>query len=167
MRINLLASTAVLTTTFAAGCSPGSPLSPAPPTQTVSPIQALVSVVIEDAFAIVHPEQGGRFSYEVRFLLRETSGRGGATVFRVAVFGPTDESRTGVECWREQVQMRIPPGGVLDIFHTDAGAKALSYCGPVSEGTTANPSLAVSVFFNGEDGSAGRVDARITSLRQP
>ena len=181
-RIALLASAAVLTSTFAAGCSEGSPSSPAPPTSTVAPSplppvpenpsspqspEALAFVVIEDAFAIVHPQQGGRFGYEARFLLRETSGRGGATVYRVVVFGPTasDVNPTGVECWRDRV--RVPPGGSLDTFHSDAGATWLAYCGAGSGGTTATPTLAVQVFFRDDEGRAASIYTKITSLRQP
>jgi len=161
------------------GCSQGSlspegptriPLpTPLPtPTPTPGPVPAPIdattnaSVAIEDASAIVHPD-GARFGYEVRFLLRETGGRSGATVQRVVVYGPSGSDETGPGCWRDS--LRVPPGGVLDTFHTDAGQYWLAYCSPGSGGVVRTPSLTITVRFADDDGRVGEVQSKIDRLR--
>ena len=151
------------------GCSQGS-LAPASPTRiplptpTPGPIDATTnaSVTIEDASAIIHPD-GARFGYEVRFLLRETGGRSGATVQRIAFYGPDGSDETGPGCWRDS--LRVPPGGVLDTFHTDAGQYWLAYCSPGSGGPVRTPSLSIVVTFTDDDGRVGEVGSKIDRLR--
>jgi hypothetical protein len=153
------------------GCS-GSPSTPAGPTPVpFSPTQpqppppsnpSSASVVIENPFAIVHSE-GSRFGYAVRFLLRETSGASGATIERIVIYGPFGSDETGPVCWKDQ--LRVPAGGALDTFYTDAGAQWLSYCGPGSGGTTASPALVAEVTFRDDRGVVGSMSVPVTSLR--
>jgi hypothetical protein len=119
-------------------------------------------VTIDDAFAIVHNE-GSRFGYAVRFLLRETGGTSGATIDRIVVYGPSGSDETGVKCWRDT--LRVPAAGELDTFYTDAGADWLLYCGPGSGGYDARPSLYVAVTFRDDSGGVGSVGAPISTLR--
>ena len=141
--------------------------SPGPSTQTppkVPPVtnNSDASVTAEDSFAIVRPSGSG-FGYEVRFLLREISGRSGATINRIVVYGPTGTDETGAGCWREK--LRVPPMGSLDTFHTEEGSNWLLYCGPGSAGTTASPVLHVIVTFTDDFGVAGSISFPIASLR--
>jgi len=156
---------------FLVGCnSPSFPPTPSPIPESVAtptpvprptnPSSALVT--IENAFAIVSPD-GSRFGYGVRFLLRETGGRSGATIDRVVVYGPSGSDETDPGCWR--ASLRVPPEGELDTFYTDAGAAWLSYCGPGSGGHTASPVLHIVVTFRDDKGVVGSVDAPIPTLR--
>jgi hypothetical protein len=124
-------------------------------------------VVIESAFAIVHRqplgEPPGYYGYELRFLLRETSGRSGATVERIVIYGPSGSDETGPGCWRDQ--LRVPPGGVLDTFHTDVGSLWLLYCGPGTGGFTATPSLMIRVTLKDDAGATSTVDQWIATFR--
>jgi hypothetical protein len=140
---------------------PSSPTQPAPtPPPTTNPSSA--SVVIEDPFAIVRSD-GSRFGYDVRFLLRETSGASGATIERIVIYGPSGSDETGSICWKDQI--RVPAGGALDTFYTDAGAQSLTYCGPGSGGTTASPVLAAAVTFRDDSGVVGSITVPVASLR--
>ena len=163
------------------GCSsqqtPVGPINPLipPPTRDVStpkppppppdgPTQA--AVVIESAYAIVSQpprESSGYYGYGVRFLLRETSGRSGATVERILIYGPSGSDEAGPGCWGDQ--LRVPPGGVLDTFYTDAGALWVLYCGPGSGGFTPKPSLMIRVTLKDDAGATSTVDQWITALR--
>jgi hypothetical protein len=99
----------------------------------------------------------------VRFLLRETGGSSSAIVHDIAVYGPTGTDHTGSSCWRDT--LRVPPGGTLDTFYTDAGAGWLLYCGPGTGGNTATPTLYVVVGFTDDKGVAGSVGAQISTVR--
>ena len=141
--------------------------SPRPSTNTppqIPPVANSSSATIEavDPFAIVH-RAGSWFGYGVRFLLRETGGRSGATITRIVVYGPSGSDETGPGCW--QTPLRVPPLGTLDTFHTDEGANWLLYCGPGSGGTTASPSLYVIVTFADDVGSSGSIGFPIASFR--
>lgn len=171
-----LASVVVLALLIATGCdsgprSPITPTEPGPPPTTPAPPAmpppalpsfdaslSSASIVIEDAFAKVHPD-GNRFGYEVRFLLRETSGRSAATITEVTVYGPEGSDITGPGCWRETVQVKA--GGSLDLFHTDAGQRHLVYCAPGSGGQTRTPNLTVAVSFVDANGQPGTVGASV------
>jgi hypothetical protein len=162
---------ALIVGSWAIGCSE-SPTTPAripqslpalqrPPIATPSnPSNALVTV--DDPLAIVHNE-GSRFGYAARFLLRETGGMSGATIDRVVVYGPSGSDETGVGCWRDT--LRVPAKGELDTFYTDAGANWLGYCGPGSGGYDATPSLYVVVTFRDDSGVVGSIGGQISTLR--
>lgn len=157
----------VATLMAGAGCGdpPTKPSLSSTPTPTPTPKDsAAASYVIENAFAIVHPlayPLGSGFGYEVRFLLRETTGRGSAIVEEVAVAGPNGTDLTGPGCWHDD--LRVPAGGTLDTFYTDAGSSWLGYCGPGSGGSTPTPSLTIKVTLN--DGTAFTIQQQVVSLR--
>jgi hypothetical protein len=118
--------------------SPPTPARPADPSRPVpEPVvtnPSSASVVIEDPFAIVSRD-GSRFGYAVRFLLREVKGASGATIQRIVIYSPLGSDEASAVCWRDT--LRLPPGGTLDTFSTDDGARWLGYCGPGSGGDTA------------------------------
>ena len=144
--------------------------SPTPASLTPSPLPAAAapsvpaslpraSVVIEQLSVLVQRNQrGDPFLYEPRFRLRETGGQSGATIQNVAVIGMTgDSDNTGPSCWRDT--LRVPPGGILETFYTDAGVNGLSYCAPSSSGATETVVLRVVVTFTDDDGRSGVVEA--------
>ena len=100
-----------------------------------------------------------RFGYHVRFQLRETSGNSGATLQDVfvgdAVSGGGDH--TGPGCWGQA--LRVPPGGTLDTFYTDAGVAWLSYCAVGMAHPSQN--VLVVVKFEDDDGRSGSVVATL------
>jgi len=152
------------------GCSqlPAAPASPTrihTPAPLPDPLDAITnaSVAIEDASAIVRQEGGARFGYEVRFLLRETGGHSGATVQKIIVYGPDGSDETGPGCWG--ASLRVPPGGALETFYTDAGQYWLAYCAPGSGGPVRTPSLTIGVTFTDDDGRVGEVRSNIDRLR--
>ena len=158
------AAVAVIAGVLLTGCnSPVSPSLPppgAPPASLDNPSNALVT--IEGAFAYITP-QSAWFGYAPRFLLRETSGRSGATVEHIVVSHQSGADAAGPSCWRDA--LRVPAGGQLDTFHTEAGAGWLLYCAPGSGGPISRPELRVIVTFRDDNGIAGSVSARITDLR--
>ena len=79
------------------------------------------------------------------------------------IYGPFGSDQTGPGCWRDQ--LRVPAGGALDTFYTDAGAQWLGCCGPGSGGTTASPALAAEVTFRDDSGVVGSISVPVTSLR--
>jgi len=158
----------------------GSPVPPTPtptptPTSTPAPSGTSTPPVIppvtnpssavlaaEDPFAIGHSD-GPIFGFAVRFLLRETGGKSGATITRVAVYGPDGSDGTDQGCWR--AALRVPPLGSLDTFYTDEGANWLLYCGPGIAAKTAAPSLYVIVTFTDDFGVSGSIGFAIASFR--
>ena len=153
---------------FIGGCggSPSTPAAPTPvpssPTPPPTSNRSSASVAVEDPFAIVF-SQGSRFGYAIRFLLRETSGASGATIEDIVIYGPSGSDLTGQGCWRDQ--LRLPAGGALDTFYTDAGAQWLGYRGPGSGGTTASPMLEAEITFRDDRGVGGSIRVPVTSLR--
>jgi len=165
--------------------APSAPLAPAGPTsvppqasQATNPSSA--SVTIEDPFAVVYSQGPATYGYGVRFLLRETSGRSGAAIIRVVVYGPSgsDEYDYGTEifslpsgsvgrnaCYDASDDMRVPAHGELDTFYTEAAAKSLSYCAPGTGGNIAAPILHVVVTFRDDSGVVGSVGSAISTLR--
>ena len=173
----------VFATNLAVGCdsapqSPTSPFSGAPsPTPTPAPTApassaSLASLAIEDAFAIANVVNG-RYVYEVRFLLRETGGKSGATVKETVVINPnvlpsgysTYSQAQGESCWIEE--LRVPPGGMLDIFYTDAGSKWLSYCWVGVDAPPNVPNLRLEVHFKDDGGPRGLAVATISRFQYP
>lgn len=162
-------STVVALLLAAAGCaeSPSVPLAPAPAIPVTPPAPppsgpAAASLAVEDPFVLV-TGGGATYVYGVRFLLRETSGRSGATIERIVIRGPAESDETGSTCWRTAV--RVPPGGTLDTFYTDAGADWLLYCSPFNVGHTPAPALGVEITFHDDRGNVGSVTAAITRIR--
>ena len=154
-----------------AGCSrsqvlPSAPSGGTPSTldvpQAANPSRAVVA--IEDPFAVAY-RNGNNYSYIVRFLLREAGGASGATIDQVDVYGgPFGSEGYGASCWGT---LRIPAGGELDTFYTDAGSEWLSYCAP-GTGRDRNvgvSSLHIIVSFTDDSGVAGSVGSPITAIR--
>ena len=138
---------------------PKVPVAPVVP-RTTNPSSAAVTP--EDAFAIVY-RQGSGYGYDVRFRLRETGGKSGATVDRIVVYGPSGSDEAASGCWRDP--LRVAPLGQLDTFYTEEGDNWLSYCGPGNGGHTPTPLLHVIVTFTDDFGVVGAIDFPITSLR--
>jgi hypothetical protein len=101
-----------------------------------------------------------RFGYDVRFLLHETGGLSGATVTGIYVSGPDGSDGTGPSCWGDA--LRVPPGGTLDIFHSDAGREWLAYCAPGTGGAIAKPNLIVEVSFSDDEGRVSSATSAVT-----
>ena len=167
-RVRLAGKAAAVTVgVILVGCnSPSLPPAPSPIPQSATPQPppppSSAVVTIESPFAIVSPD-GARFGYAVRFLLRETDGRSGATIERIVVTGPSGSDEAGPGCWRDS--LRVPPKGELDTFYTDTGARWLGYCGPGSGGQTASPLLDVVVTYRDDNGVVASVGAPIRTLR--
>jgi hypothetical protein len=163
---------------FIASCggSPSTPTSPSPsvPTNTAPPVPTntppvlparppvpVASLIIELASVIVHPTYtppNGRpfFGYEPRFRLRETAGISGATIENIFVgFADGGGDNTGPLCWRDP--LRVPPGGTLDIFHTDEGSNWLGYCAASTGGHSDTPEVHLVVSFTDDEGRMGHV----------
>ena len=138
--------------------SPSAPVSPAP-----APILRSAAVlVVEDAFVIAGP-----YYYETRFRLRESGGRSGAVIKRVAVsetpwIGP---HITTERCWKDEI--RVPTGGTLDTFYTDAGSKRLGYCYAGLETNQVPSALSLEVRFIDDQGVEGAVRTDVTTFREP
>ena len=139
---------------------PADPSRPVPEPVVTNPSSA--SVVIEDPFAIISRD-GSRFGYGVRLLLREVKGASGATIERIVIHSPSGSDEASVGCWRDT--LRLPPGGTLDTFYIDDGARWLGYCGPGSGGDTATPTLYAVVSFIDDFGVAGSVSVLVSTLR--
>ena len=101
----------------------------------------------------VGPRSGQRgYVYNIRFWLKETSGRSGATIVSIAsgVDGVgTDIADAG--CWRERI--RVGPGGTLDIF--DKGWDGLSYCAPITGSSIPAQSVGILIEYIDDEGRLG------------
>jgi hypothetical protein len=161
----------------AGGCEstrlPAGPSVEVTATPTSPPVAAtivsLASLAIEDAYAIGGQGQDS-YVYEVRFRLREQGGRIGATVKEIAVSNPhlrpgerTSKAIGSESCWG--TELRVPPGGMLDTFYTDAGAEWLGYCWVGIDALPGVSSLGLEVFFKDDAGVQGSVTAPITVFR--
>jgi hypothetical protein len=171
MRTALTCAAFVASVGLFSGCD-DRPMPPAPsslqtpPPSVVAPMPNTSAVLLIEQLSIrVHPQtQGDKFGYEPRFQLREASGYSGATIQNVAVVAPNGGSdNTGPSCWRDT--LRVPPGGVLDTFFSDAGASWLSYCAVWSGGNSETPDLLVVVTFIDDEGHVGSVQSRATAVR--
>jgi len=156
-----------------AGCfearSPARPSDPpleTPSTFVPTPIPAppppaSASLAIEQLSVEVSPgEHAGWFNYLPRFQLRETSGVSGAIIQDVWASTVDEGASTGPGCWRENI--RVPPGGRVDVFFTDEGAKWLGYCGLWTGARTATRVLTVLVNFTDDEGRKGGVRATVS-----
>jgi hypothetical protein len=104
--------------------------------------------------------QDGWFSLEVRFLLRETGGKSGATV-KSFFLG----DGTGGGAWFAGVcleGLRVLPGAVYDELNTDEGYESWGYCAPYW-GVVRAPIKEIPIFvtanFVDDDGREGSVSA--------
>ena len=103
-----------------------------------------------------------KFRYLVRFALAETGGKSGATIQNIET-AIEDRFNTGSGCWRDT--LRVPPGGTLDIFDTDAGEKWLSYCAPDAASRTEANRVSIVVTFTDDDGHSNTVQATTSVTR--
>jgi hypothetical protein len=111
------------------------------------------------------PDAEGYMNYRVRFLLRETTGLGGVTVQNVWPVSPdgVDEGYSyGPTCF--QRTLRVPPGGTLDVFDSDAGLSSLG-CQPYTWGRMVANHLDLVVTFRDDDGREGETKAVIDVTR--
>jgi hypothetical protein len=132
-----------------------SPAPPVPPPPAPSP-----SATLAVEHASVHSD-----GTSVRFLLRETSGRSGATIDKVLVVGPNGGFDTYDRgCWQDR--LRVPPGGTLDTFFADAGVAWLAYCAPRWGDGTTIPFFRIVVTFLDDDGIVGTAEAVVNVTHQ-
>lgn len=120
--------------------------------------------MIERPRIFLYPQPNGYFGYDVRFGLTETGGKSRATIQNVFVgdFAGGGDN-TGPGCWIDP--LRVPAGGSLDVFETDAGIMWLSYCAPASGGFSDKPELLIIVSFSDDDGRSGNARATATVAR--
>ena len=144
--------------------SPRPQVEPPPPPPPPLPAATLVieRLTVRESLPIDrHPFYG----YDVRFQLREVSGRSGAiirNVFYGDLSGSGDNVRPG--CWRHD--LRVQPGSTIDTFYTDEGIDGLAFhCWPGTSSRTALAQLQVVVDFTDDDGRAGIVQAIATLPR--
>src|SRR5262249_15685478 len=140
-----------------------SPTPPSRPPATPAETTAAQLVIEQQSMKVVYPAVNGYFQYELRFLLRETTGKSGATIENLLVGdGRGGGDNTGPACWRET--LRVPPGGTLDTFYTEAGWKWLGYCGIFPNFRTENPPmLYVVVTFKDDDGRTGSITGAVSA----
>jgi len=125
------------------------------------PASPATLVIESPSVGVSGPDSRGWFGYGVRFRLRETGGERSAEIGDLLVVGPDSSDWTGPGCWRDS--LRVPSGGTLDTFHTDAGLGWLGYCAPGSGGRTATPTLRLIVHFTDDLGREGIVETVITA----
>jgi len=102
------------------------------------------------------------FVYVVRFALAESGGKSGATIQNVET-AVEDRFNTGPGCWGDA--LRVPPGGTLDTFDTDAGEQWLGYCSPNPASRTEASRVSVVVTFTDDDGRRSTVQATTSVTR--
>lgn len=153
---------------FVVGCSqttsPASPSSVSSATFTPSPeppTSAAVLAISGFAATAVSTENNGdyKFSYPVRFVLAETEGKSGATIQNIET-AIEDRFNTGPACWLDT--LRVPPGGRLDTFDTDAGEQWLGYCAPAAASRTEATRVSLVVTFTDDEGRTSTVQATTT-----
>ena len=105
----------------------------------------VASLAIEEFTIKVHPQPRGDFWYEPRFRLRETGGKSGATIQQVGFAGEA----LGPDCLGS---LRVPPGEILDTFHTGEVAETWGYCALFGGGSTESPELQLVVWFKNDGG---------------
>jgi hypothetical protein len=106
----------------------------------------------------------GWFSLEVRFLLRETGGKSGATVNDFFV----EHGVLGGGAWFGGPcggGFRVPPGDVYDTLNTDDGFASWGYCAPYLgvEKLGEEYPLFLTVYFEDDEGNPGSV--RVEAIR--
>jgi len=97
-------------------------------------------------------------------------GRIGATPKSIGVFNSnlrpgehTSAAYEGESCWI--TELRIPPGGTLDTFYTDAGAQWLGYCWVGIDALPGLSNLGLEVIFKDDFGVEGLATSTITAFR--
>jgi hypothetical protein len=162
----------------AAACSnnpvaPDLPQAPLPSASSPSPQPAgptSASLAVEDLSVIVKRSPvdsrgvsvvDGWFSLEVRFALRETGSKSGATV---QSFFLGDGAGGGAMFDGFCVgDLRVPPGGVYDTLNTDEGYESWGYCAPylgVVGAPLKESPVFLTVTFVDDDGRRGSVRAK-------
>jgi hypothetical protein len=154
---------ALLSLVFATGCSgPSAPSPPVPP-PTAPVIPRPAALVIEHQSASVSgPDRDGYFVYEVRFLLRETTGNASVIVDNVWPVSPDpDEGYSfGPVCFGRT--LRVPPSGTLDVFLTDGGLSSLGLgCRPSTWSRAEALELQLQVRFIDDNGFTGVALAKV------
>lgn len=152
----------------ASGCSsPVSPRLPSPdqfPSSNPpvpSPALPALSVLEISRLTVTDlPPDSGGFSYDVRFLLTETSGRTGATIQNIASIVGGDTDNTGPACWR--VAIRVEPGSTLDLFE----GNRLGYCAPSPFSRVEASVVSVVVTFTDDEGGIGTAKASATIAKR-
>jgi hypothetical protein len=170
MRFLWTAVAILVGSSFVAGCS-SSPTIPSPtpsitsatPSRTAPASAAVLSISGFTATAVPTTNDGGyKFVYLVRFALAESGGKSGATIQNIET-AIEDRFNTGPGCWRDT--LRVPPGGTLDIFDTDAGETWLSYCSANPASRTEASRVSLVVTFTDDDGRSSTVKATTSVTR--
>ena len=170
MRFLRTAVAVLVGSSFVAGCST-SPTIPSPTpsvtSTTSSPAAPTSSAVLSisrfTATAAPTTNNGSyKFEYVIRFALAETGGKSGATIQNIET-AIEDRFNTGPGCWRDT--LRVPPGGTLDTFDTDAGEKWLGYCAPDAASRTEASRVSLVVTFTDDDGRSSTVQATTSVVR--
>jgi len=156
---------------FVTGCS-SSPTTPSAPSVTsaapssAAPTSAAVlSIPRFTATAVPTTNDGSyKFGYRIRFALAETGGKSGATIQNIET-AIEDRFNTGPGCWGDS--LRVPPGGTLDTFDTDAdaGEKWLGYCAPDAASRTEATRVSLAVTFTDDAGRSSTVQASTSVTR--
>ena len=104
------------------------------------------------------------YSYLVKFLLRETSGRSAALVRDVFVGKTSGEGENiGPQCMGDGI--RVPPGGTVYDFYTDELVRGWSWCYPAPSSSGPLEQLRVIVTFTDDSGVIGRVSADVMTRK--
>lgn len=168
MRFSWTAVAILVGSSFVTGCrsSPTNPsATPSATSATPSPPAAAAVLSISAFTATVVPavnDGAYKFVYFVRFALAETGGKSGATIQNIET-AIEDRFNTGPGCWGDA--LRVPPGGTLDTFETDAGEKWLSYCSPNPASRTEASRVSLVVTFTDDDGRTSTVQAAASVTR--
>jgi hypothetical protein len=169
MRFSWTAVAVLVGSSFVAGCSTSPTIpSPTPSVTSTTPSPAptsaaALSISRFTATAVPTTNDGSyKFVYLVRFALAETGGKSGATIQNIET-AIEDRFNTGPGCWRDT--LRVPPGGTLDTFDTDAGEKWLSYCSPDPASRTEASRVSLVVTFTDDDGRSSTVQATTSVTR--
>jgi hypothetical protein len=139
----------------------GPPSAPRPVPELIPAPRGPASLAIEALGVVLRfPPINGYWYYRATFVLRETSGNGGATIQRVVVTGPDDINDNGPWCWGDS-PIRVQPGRTLDVFHTEAGVNVLGdYCAPYVRAKAQSFPFNLHVTFKDDDAHQGIVEAR-------
>ena len=147
----LMFRNAVLSLVFATGCTGPSAPSPYVPPPRPRP----AALVIEHQSASVSgPDRDGYLNYEVRFLLRETTGNASVVVENVWPVSPDPDEGYSYGPFCFGTTLRVPPSGTLDVFFTDEGLSSLR-CRPSTWSRAEALELQLQVRFIDDNGFTG------------
>jgi hypothetical protein len=151
-----------------AGCGdrltlPNSPTTPPPAPAPANTGVSAAILAISNLRAIEIPPRpnDSYYSYPVKFLLTETTGKSGATITEVRISSGSDTEILGPLCWRTPIH--VAPGGTLDTF--DAGWDSLAYCAPAIGSRTNVSSLSVLIRYVDDEGGLGTLMATAAVTR--